>query len=74
MIVTKTVVHVAEMRAEKAYADRDPYVVAGVELGGVILPVSHNEHRNPAVGTFAGPSPLRHMNMLYSGNTDQKLL
>ena len=35
MIVTKTVVHVADMRAEKAHADRDPYIVAGVELGGV---------------------------------------
>jgi GAF domain-containing protein len=23
------------MRAERAYADRDPYIVAGVELGGV---------------------------------------
>ena len=35
MIATKTVVHAADMRAEKAYADRDPYIVAGVELGGV---------------------------------------
>ena len=35
MIATKTVVHVADMRAEKAYADRDPYIVAGVKLGGV---------------------------------------
>ena len=35
MIATKTVVHVADMRAERAYADRDPYIVAGVELGGV---------------------------------------
>ena len=35
MIANKTVVHVADMRAEKAYADRDPYIVAGVELGGV---------------------------------------
>ena len=35
MIATKTVVNVADMRAEKAYADRDPYIVAGVELGGV---------------------------------------
>ena len=36
MIVTKTVVHVADMRVEKAYADRDPYIVPGVELGGVL--------------------------------------
>ena len=35
MIANKTVVQAADMRAEKAYADRDPYVVAGVELGGV---------------------------------------
>jgi GAF domain-containing protein len=35
MIATKMVVHAADMRAEKAYADRDPYIVAGVELGGV---------------------------------------
>ena len=35
MIANKTLVHVADMRAEKAYADRDPYIVAGVELGGV---------------------------------------
>ena len=35
MIATKTVVNVADMRAERAYADRDPYIVAGVELGGV---------------------------------------
>jgi GAF domain-containing protein len=35
MIAAKTVVNVADMRAEKAYADRDPYIVAGVELGGV---------------------------------------
>jgi GAF domain-containing protein/class 3 adenylate cyclase len=35
MIATKTVVHASDMRAEKAYADRDPYIVAGVELGGV---------------------------------------
>ena len=35
MIANKTVVHAADMRAEKAYADRDPYIVAGVEFGGV---------------------------------------
>jgi hypothetical protein len=35
MIATKTVVHAPDMRAERAYADRDPYIVAGVELGGV---------------------------------------
>jgi GAF domain-containing protein len=35
VIATKTVVHAADMRAEKAYADRDPYMVAGVELGGI---------------------------------------
>jgi GAF domain-containing protein len=35
MIAKKTVVHAADMREEKAYADRDPYIVAGAELGGV---------------------------------------
>jgi hypothetical protein len=35
MIANKTVVHVADLRAEKAYADRDPWIVAGVELGDV---------------------------------------
>ena len=35
MISNKTVVHVTDMRTEKAYANRDPYIVAGVELGGV---------------------------------------
>jgi GAF domain-containing protein/anti-sigma regulatory factor (Ser/Thr protein kinase) len=35
MIANKTVVHTADLRAEKAYADLDPWIVAGVELGGV---------------------------------------
>ena len=35
MIANKKVVHTADLRAEQAYADRDPYIVAGVELGGV---------------------------------------
>ena len=35
MIANKTVVYTADLRAEKAYADRDPWIVAGVELGGV---------------------------------------
>ena len=35
MITNKKVVHIADLRAEKAYADRDPWIVAGVELGGV---------------------------------------
>jgi GAF domain-containing protein len=35
MIANKTVVHIGDLRAEKAYADRDPWIVAGVELGGV---------------------------------------
>jgi hypothetical protein len=30
MIANKTVVHIADLRAEKAYADRDPWIVAGV--------------------------------------------
>ena len=35
MIANRKVVHIADLRAEKAYADRDPWIVAGVELGGV---------------------------------------
>ena len=35
MIANKKVVHIADLRVEKAYADRDPWIVAGVELGGV---------------------------------------
>jgi GAF domain-containing protein len=35
MIANKKVVHTADLRAEQAYAERDPYIVAGVELGGV---------------------------------------
>jgi class 3 adenylate cyclase/putative methionine-R-sulfoxide reductase with GAF domain len=35
MIANKKVVHIADLRAEKAYADRDPWIVAGVELGDV---------------------------------------
>src|SRR5262249_57676876 len=35
MIANKEVVHIADLRAEKAYADRDPWIVTGVELGGV---------------------------------------
>jgi hypothetical protein len=35
MIANKRVVHIADLRAEKAYADRDPWIVAGVELGSV---------------------------------------
>ena len=35
MIAYKKVVHIADLRTEKAYAERDPWIVAGVELGGV---------------------------------------
>ena len=35
MIANKKVVHIADLRVEKAYVDRDPWIVAGVELGGV---------------------------------------
>jgi GAF domain-containing protein len=35
MIANKKAVHIADLRAEKAYADRGPWIVAGVELGGV---------------------------------------
>ena len=32
---TRQVVHIADMKAEPAYAARDPFVVAGVELAGI---------------------------------------
>ena len=35
MIANKKVVHIADLRAEKAYVDRDPWIVAGVELASV---------------------------------------
>ena len=35
MIANKRAVHTADLRVEEAYADRDPWIVAGVELGGV---------------------------------------
>jgi GAF domain-containing protein len=35
MIANKTVVHTANLAAEEAYTNRDPWIVAGVELGGV---------------------------------------
>ena len=54
MIATKMVVHVADMRAEKAYADRDPYIVAGVDLGGVrsalVVPMLKDEE---LIGSFS---------------------
>jgi GAF domain len=35
MIANKDLVHIADLQAEKAYADKDPWIVAGVELGSV---------------------------------------
>jgi signal transduction histidine kinase len=35
MLATKTVIHVADVAAEQAYAERHPIVVSGVELGGI---------------------------------------
>jgi class 3 adenylate cyclase/putative methionine-R-sulfoxide reductase with GAF domain len=35
MVTTKAVVHVADLVAHQAYAERNPLTVAGVELGGV---------------------------------------
>ena len=54
VIATKTMVHAADMRAEKAYADRDAYIVAGVELGGVrtalVVPMLKDDE---LIGTFS---------------------
>jgi GAF domain-containing protein len=35
MVRTKEVVHVADLLADPAYAEREPEVVAGAELGGI---------------------------------------
>jgi GAF domain-containing protein len=35
LAATKQVVHIADMMAEQAYIERDPFVVAGVELAGI---------------------------------------
>ena len=35
MVADKTVVHIADLAAEQTYTERDPNVVAAVELGGV---------------------------------------
>ncbi len=35
MVATKSVTHVADLAAERAYAERDPLFVEGVEVGGI---------------------------------------
>jgi GAF domain-containing protein len=54
MIANKKVVHIADLRAEKAYADRDPWIVTGVELGRVrtvlIVPMLKE---NELIGAFS---------------------
>jgi two-component system NtrC family sensor kinase len=35
LAATKKMVHIADMMAEQAYIERDPFVVAGVELAGI---------------------------------------
>jgi two-component system, NtrC family, sensor kinase len=54
MIANKKVVHTSDLRAEKAYADRDPWIVAGVELGGVrtvlMMPMPKD---NELIGAFS---------------------
>ena len=56
MIATKTVVNAADMRAEKAYADRDPYIVADVELGGgrtaLMVPMLKDDELNGAFSVY----------------------
>ena len=53
MIATKTFVHVADLTAERAYAARDPWIVSGVELGGVrTLLVVPMLKENELVGAF----------------------
>jgi two-component system NtrC family sensor kinase len=54
MISNKKVVHIADLRAEKAYAGRDPWIVTGVELGGVrtvlVVPMLKE---NELIGAFS---------------------
>jgi GAF domain-containing protein len=54
MLANKKVVHIADLRAEKAYADRDPWIVTGVELGRVrtvlIVPMLKE---NELIGAFS---------------------
>ena len=68
MIANKKVVHIADLRAEKAYADRDPCIVAGVELGGVrtVLMVPMLKETNSSVRSVCtakkfGPSPTNRL-------------
>ena len=53
MINTKTIVHVVDVRATEAYAEREPIAVASVELGGtrtlMIVPMLKD---NELVGAF----------------------
>jgi GAF domain-containing protein len=54
VLANKKVVHIADLRAEKAYADRDPWIVTGVELGRVrtvlIVPMLKE---NELIGAFS---------------------
>ena len=53
MIATKKTVHVSDMAASEAYAERDPSTVAGVELGGVrTLLVVPMLKENELIGAF----------------------
>jgi class 3 adenylate cyclase len=56
MIATKIFVHVADLAAEQAYAERDPWTVSGVELGGVrtllLLPMLKDDRLIGLLGIY----------------------
>jgi GAF domain-containing protein len=56
LIRTKKVVHIADIRAEQAYAERDPTRVAAVELAGartlVLVPMLKEDELVGAVGIY----------------------
>jgi GAF domain-containing protein len=55
-LATKIFVHVADLAAEQAYAERDPWTVSGVELGGartlLLLPMLKDDRLIGLIGIY----------------------
>ena len=53
---TRQTVHIVDYRADRAYVDRDPLAVAGVELGGIrtllVVPMFRDEELIGAIGIY----------------------
>ncbi len=53
---TRQTVHIGDYRADRAYVDRDPLAVAGVELGGIrtllVVPMFRDEELIGAIGIY----------------------